>query len=253
MDSKRYTPLVSTASEPGISADAAQGDYTFSLEEPLRIIWRRLWVILLVAIVLAGAAASFSLLQTPMYEAYAKILVRQEQSGGGGGNLQGLQQITQTMVEGIRSRPIAEAAIEEHNLGMSPGEILGRLNVKQVGSTPFIQVNYRDPNPEKAQLVANSIGEVFSERTSEVTNTNAITATLWERAQVPGQPVSTNLVQNIAVALVVGLLLGVGLAFLLEYLDNSWRSPEEAEQISGVPTFGVIPEFKALTGKKKGG
>jgi capsular polysaccharide biosynthesis protein len=36
-------------------------------------------------------------------------------------------------------------------------------------------------------------------------------------------------------------VLGTGLAFLLEFMDDSWRSPAEAEQVSGVPTFGVIP------------
>ena len=46
-------------------------------------------------------------------------------------------------------------------------------------------------------------------------------------------------------------VFGMRLAFLLEYVDDSWRSPEEAEQVSGVPTFGVIPEFEALTGKKE--
>jgi capsular polysaccharide biosynthesis protein len=39
----------------------------------------------------------------------------------------------------------------------------------------------------------------------------------------------------------VGAVLGTGLVFLLEFMDDSWRSPEEAEQVSGVPTFGVIP------------
>lgn len=58
-------------------------------------------------------------------------------------------------------------------------------------------------------------------------------------------------VRNGALALVLGLMLGVGLAFLLEYLDDSWRSPEEVEQVSGVPTFGVIPEFKVPKDVKK--
>jgi hypothetical protein len=43
------------------------------------------------------------------------------------------------------------------------------------------------------------------------------------------------------------------MAFLLEYLDHSWRSPEEAEQITGVPTVGIIPEFKILGDNKIGG
>jgi hypothetical protein len=46
-------------------------------------------------------------------------------------------------------------------------------------------------------------------------------------------------------------MLGIGLAFLLEHMDDRWRSPEEVEQVSGVPTFGIIPEFK-LSNSKKG-
>jgi capsular polysaccharide biosynthesis protein len=46
-------------------------------------------------------------------------------------------------------------------------------------------------------------------------------------------------------------MIGVGLAFLLDYLDDDWRSPDEVEQVSRVPTFGVIPTFKLH--KRKGG
>jgi capsular polysaccharide biosynthesis protein len=52
-------------------------------------------------------------------------------------------------------------------------------------------------------------------------------------------------------ALVLGGMLGAGLAFLLEYLDDRWRSPEEAEQVSGVPTLGQIPRFEVSEGKRR--
>jgi capsular polysaccharide biosynthesis protein len=64
--------------------------------------------------------------------------------------------------------------------------------------------------------------------------------------------VSPKPLRNGLLALVLGLMLGTGMAFLLEYLDHSWRSPEEAEQITGVPTVGIIPEFKILEDNKKG-
>jgi capsular polysaccharide biosynthesis protein len=73
---------------------------------------------------------------------------------------------------------------------------------------------------------------------------NAITATVWERAAVPDSPVSTNPLRNALLGLLLGGMLGLGLAFLLEYLDDSWRSPEEVEQVSGVPTFGAIRTFE---------
>jgi capsular polysaccharide biosynthesis protein len=47
-------------------------------------------------------------------------------------------------------------------------------------------------------------------------------------------------------------MLGIGLAFLLEYLYLSGlRSPEKVEQVSGVPTFGTIPDFEAARARKK--
>jgi protein tyrosine kinase modulator len=48
----------------------------------------------------------------------------------------------------------------------------------------------------------------------------------------------------------VETMLGVGLAFLLNYLDDSWQSSEEAEQLSGVPTFSIIPGFEEPKVKK---
>jgi capsular polysaccharide biosynthesis protein len=46
-------------------------------------------------------------------------------------------------------------------------------------------------------------------------------------------------------------MLGVGLAFLLEYLDDSWRSPEEVEQFLGLPNFGTIPHFDVSSNGKR--
>jgi len=246
-------PYTGAPTETGTSED----EYILSLGDLLRVIRRRLWVIALVAAVLTGAAVGLSFLQTPMYEGSIKILVGQNQSSDVptnlGSDVQGLQQLTQTMAEAVNTLPVAEAVIERLDLQTTPEKFLENLSVQQVASTQFIEVSYTDPNPEMAQQVANAIGDEFSGQVSEVSpSANAITATVWERAAVPDSPVSPNPVRNGLLALALGLMLGVGLAFLLEHLDDSWRSPEEVEQISGVPTFGIIPEFNVPKSKKKG-
>ncbi len=48
-------------------------------------------------------------------------------------------------------------------------------------------------------------------------------------------------------------MLGVVLVLLLEHLDDSWRSAEEVEAVTGVPTFGSIPEFKLEKARKDKG
>lgn len=234
-------------------------EQTLSVKDLLRVVWRRLWVVVLIATVLTGTTVGASLMQTPTYSASIKIIVGQdiENTAGSnlGGDVAGLQQITQTVTQAVDTRPVAEAVIRQlDEVEESPDALLAQTSAEQIGATQFIEVSYEDTDPENAQLVANTIGEVFSEQISEVSaSANAITASVWEQAVVPDTPVSPDPLRNGLLALVAGTMLGLGLAFLLEHLDDRWRSPEEVEQISGVPTFGAIPAFKVLNSKKQKG
>jgi succinoglycan biosynthesis transport protein ExoP len=60
-------------------------------------------------------------------------------------------------------------------------------------------------------------------------------------ARVPTSPVEPNVPRNLAFAFMLGLTSGVGLAFLLEGLDNTVRTTEQAQMISGLPPLGMIP------------
>lgn len=232
--------------------ETAKDEYVLSVGELLTLIWKRLWIIGLVVILFVGAAVGASLLQTPQYEASVRILVGQE----GGitetpNDTSGLQQLTETMAVAADSRPVAEAVIEDLNLQLESGELSQRYSVEPVPATQFIEITYQDPDPETARLVANSLGEQFSQQIDEVsTSANPITATLYETAGTPTEPVSPDPLRNGVLALVLAIMCGVGLAFLLEYMDDSWHSPEEAERISGVPTFGVVPAFGRRSQKK---
>lgn len=69
---------------------------------------------------------------------------------------------------------------------------------------------------------------------------------LLTEADPPSSPISPKPVRNAALALVLGSLLGVGLAFLRDHLDDSLRTPEDLDRISGgeVPTIGFIPQLE---------
>jgi capsular polysaccharide biosynthesis protein len=223
-----------------------QGEDALSIRDLFRTIWQRLWIIVLVALLFVGAAVGFGLYQTPMYEASIKVLVGQKQGlTDTPGDVIGLQQLTQTITELADTRTVADAVIQQHDLKTPTDEFLETMSVEPIGETQVIEISYTDPDPRQASAIANTIGEVVSEQVSEVSsNANSITATSVESAVVPENPVSPNLLLNGILALFVGTILGVGLAFLLEQLDDRWRSPEEAMQISGVPTLATVREFK---------
>jgi len=62
-----------------------------------------------------------------------------------------------------------------------------------------------------------------------------------DAARVPNSPVEPNIPRNLAFALVLGLTSGIALAFLLENMDNTVRTTEQAQIISALPALGMIP------------
>ena len=70
-------------------------------------------------------------------------------------------------------------------------------------------------------------------------------------ARVPTSPSAPNIPRNIVLGLALGLFGGVGLAFVLEGLDNTVRTPEEAQIISALPSLGIIPLSTKLIAKNR--
>jgi succinoglycan biosynthesis transport protein ExoP len=64
-----------------------------------------------------------------------------------------------------------------------------------------------------------------------------------DQAEVPTSPYKPNKRLNLLLAVVIGLFLGVGLAFFFEYLDNTVKTPEDVEQMIRLPSFGMVPEI----------
>jgi succinoglycan biosynthesis transport protein ExoP len=69
-----------------------------------------------------------------------------------------------------------------------------------------------------------------------------------DRAEVPGAPFKPNPVRNMMMAVIIGLLLGVGLAFFVEYLDHTVKTPDQVEQLTALPALGLIPAYEAPSG-----
>ena len=73
-----------------------------------------------------------------------------------------------------------------------------------------------------------------------------------DAARVPTSPSGPNIFRNLAFALALGLSTGIGLAFLLESMDNTVRTPEQAQTISLLPSLGMIPLGSRSTREMRG-
>lgn len=208
-----------------------EGEQALSLRDLLAVVQGRLWILVLVMILSLGGIMGWTLIQIPMYQASIKMLIGQQQGssipGSLGADVQGLQQLTGTMTELVTGRPVADEVIRRQGLPMSAGELQAHLDARPINQTQVIQVDYTDASPQRAQEVVNTVGEVFSEQVSEVSpSANAVTATVWEQAELPGEAVRPKWAMNIALALLIGLMIDCGLVVMFLYVDRwSQKAP----------------------------
>ena len=71
-------------------------------------------------------------------------------------------------------------------------------------------------------------------------------------ALIPSGPARPNKTRNFLLSVVVGLLGGIGLALLREYLDNTVKTPDDVERLARLPSLAVVPALSSSSGKRRG-
>ncbi len=104
----------------------------------------------------------------------------------------------------------------------------------------------QSPTPDQQSQLQALQGRLVSLRQTYATllgfssNNGSNLLTVVDAAVPPAQPSSPRVLLNTLLAALVGLLLAVGIAFLVEYLDDTLKSPEAVEALTGLPTLGTI-------------
>lgn len=134
---------------------------------------------------------------------------------------------------------------------------LGDLD-RQIEDTTARLVNLDEADPERARLetalsqyrqtYAALLASYEQVRLAETQDTSSVVQK--EPAAVPISPVSPRVLQNTALAGVVGLMLAAGVIFLIEALDNTLKTPEEITALFGLPVIGLIGEMERLRNKE---
>jgi capsular exopolysaccharide synthesis family protein len=97
------------------------------------------------------------------------------------------------------------------------------------------------------QIYINLLNNLEAIRLAKLQNTPNVVQI--ESATVPGSPVRPKPVTNTGLAAVVGLFLAGGIAFLVEYLDDTVRTPEDVERILSLPIIGYVGDIKIGQGE----
>jgi len=179
----------------------------------------------------ASMAAEFTPAYVPLADERAKIIATRKR----------LQQEIDRIAGGIESSYRAALSAEKgfkQRLAEENAKALAENTLSIQGAILQREV---DTNQQLYQTVLGQMRQMEVAADAQTSNISVV-----DRAEVPDQPASPKKLLCILVALLLATSGGVGIAFLLDYLDDTLKDPEEVERFLRVPNLGLVPDFQTL-------
>ena len=217
---------------------------TISLQEIVKIIRKRLLLIIILIVTAIGISAGINFyVLTPIYQAQTQILVNQNSNPEEAYSWQTTEtdlRLINTYNEIITSPVILTPVIEALELDITPEQLSSQISVSNKSDSKVVNISVVDSNPLQAVEISNTVAEVFKEQIPKLMSVDNITIISIAKLSETPSPVKPNKILNLAIATVIGLMLGVGVAFLLEISDKKLRDERDINEILGLPVMGVI-------------
>lgn len=213
------------------------------LFEALKKRWLMILSITLIATILSAALSFFVI--KPQYEASTKVFIGKDESDSQAYSQNDVlmyQKLMKTYSEAIKTKDLISRGLRGTSINLEPNEVLNNLTVVTVADTQILQIKYKSKNPQEAKAIIEGVSDEFIKTSKELVPNGNIK--IIEAVELPQNPVSPNKKMNIAIAFLLGLMVGVGLAFLLEFLDNTFKNKDQLEREFQIPVIGSIPTVK---------
>lgn len=254
-----------------------------TLRDYASVIWRRKWIVILPMVLTTLVAIGLSMAQTPMYRASAQVLVKTPATAyslGSTGDVLSPRLVENELQAAKGSELIGSVRTDvgaEPALSVSVSEGSDVFTFTATSSDPdlaaaaantyanaYIQrqrtllldeydarvavLNEQLAAIERGESDASRKGDYESELQDlavsiELAKTSG--STLIDEATPPGTPYEPNTTRTATLAAVVGLLIGLGAAFLLDYLDTSVRDEDDLMRATGLPNLATVPNLPA--------
>jgi capsular exopolysaccharide synthesis family protein len=135
--------------------------------------------------------------------------------------------------------------IQQLGLPTTPKELSESVEATVPANTVILEISATDLDPTRAAQIANAVGRGLANAAGELSpakgaGTEAVVATTIAEAEVPDKASSPKILQNLGVGVIVGLLMGLGVAVMRHLLDTKVRSEDDVRSLTDSPILGVV-------------
>ena len=202
--------------------------------------------------IIAGIISFFVI--KPKYEVTTKLFIGKQESKTeqyNSNDVMMYQKLLQTYAEVIKTDDLIEKGLKKANAShdiKDINDVEESLKVTPRADTQILEISYTGTDKDEVARVVKGITDEFIKESKQLIPNGNVK--VIEKVKVPEKPVSPNKKLNILIAFVLGLMVSVGLALLLEFMDNTYKSKEELEDDLDLPVIGVIPELDDETNNR---
>lgn len=217
------------------------------LKELFEYVKNKLGLIIVITVGICLLGCIYGLVfQKPMYKSYTTVIL-------GSNATSSSQTITQTDItinrnlvdtyaQIVTSRRVLDQVINELNLDISYESLKSKISVSAVNNTEIIKINAEDKDAIKAKNIANITANYFKKEIVDLYNMNNVN--ILDEAIQEKNPYNINIAKQIIVYFMIGLILAIGIVFVVFYFDRTIKSAEQVEQKIKLPILGSVEEYQ---------
>jgi capsular polysaccharide biosynthesis protein len=218
---------------------------TISLKELFTTIKKRLPLIIIITLLVTVAAAVYSnVTAKPTYQASTQILINRtnaEEEEIYNNEIQTNIELISTYNVIIKSQPILDKVKDELGLQESASQLEGKISASSEKGSQVVSIDVTDDDKAQAADIANTVATIFQDEIKNIMKVDNVS--ILAKAD-PNENVATagaNTSMTIGLAFFISLMASLVLAFILEYLENTFKSEEEIEAKLNAQVLGTIP------------
>lgn len=219
----------------------SQDEMEIDLIEIISVLLSRIWLILLVGVLFAGATGIYcKFIMTPIYTSTTQLCILSNTT-----NISSLSdlaigtQLTQDYIVVTQSRPVVEQVIENLELDMTYEELLAVTSVDNPTDTRILSISVTNPDPTLAKQIVDQYAQVSRKRIAELMDINE--PGIIEEGHVAEKKTKPTTTRNAMIAGILGILLASAIVIIRYMLDDTIKSSEDIERYLGLNTLGILP------------
>lgn len=206
-----------------------------------------IWIILAVFFAVIVGNVYTIITRVPMYKTNVSLVLVSEKNGDGNEVYNSSEQqlnknLVGTYSEIAKSKTVLNKVIKNLDLDISYTDLKNRIEVTSVENTEIINIYVSDKNPKMATIIANEIANVFVTEVNNFYKLNNVN--ILDEATNVKVPYNVNYVKDNIIYVLIGIVVSLGILFIIFYFDTSIKTSEEIEKKLGLTVIGSVPKAR---------